>query len=79
MLHASYSWLYTPAAHVYTGRCSHQLCVEDDGGTDARRQPGADNQDERDRGIVVVFFRGAHLFNVLVSVLSPENTRHNEE
>lgn len=40
---------------------THQPFVEDEGGTDARRQPGADHQDERDGGICVVLLGCAHL------------------
>lgn len=43
-----------------THTLTHQLLVEDEGSADARRQAGADDQQEGDRSIVVVLIGGAH-------------------
>lgn len=43
-----------PPAHT------HQLLVEDEARADARREPGADDQQEGYRGILVVFLGGTH-------------------
>lgn len=45
----------------WTGRAqTHKLLVEDERRADAGRQPGEDDQQERKRSILVVFFCGAH-------------------
>lgn len=42
------------------GERTHQPFVEDEARADACRQPGADDQQERNRSILVVFVGGAH-------------------
>lgn len=42
------------------GYVAHQASVEDEGRADACRQPGTDDQKERDRSIVRVFGCGPH-------------------
>lgn len=52
------------------GYAAHQASVEDEGRADACRQPGTDDQKERDRCIVRVFGCGPHSSPSLASAVT---------